>query len=95
MARDDGEVEFNDAEIQRILNSPEMQAEVLRVCNAIMMRARSISPVGKTSGYVNGFRVELKLRKQLRVVGYVINDSKHSAWIEARYGILTKSRRTR
>lgn len=95
MARDDGEVVFNDAEIQRVLNSAAMQSEIRRVCDAIMARARTISPVGKTSEYVNSFRVEIKTRRKLRAVGFVINDSEHAMSVEARYGVLTKARRAR
>lgn len=89
-----GEVEFNDAEIQRILNSPPMAAEVRRVCNVIMARARVISPV-KSGTYVGAFRVELKYHRKLRVVGFVINDDPKSGVIEAIHGVLTKARRAR
>lgn len=89
-----GEVEFNDAEIQRILNSPEMAAEVRRVCLVIMARARALSPV-KSSDYINSFRIELKFRRKYRVVGFVINDSDHAMFVEMRYGPLTKARRAR
>lgn len=95
MAKQPGEVEFNNAEIQRILNSPAMMAEVRAACNIIMARARSISPVGSTAGYVNAFRVELVRHKQLRVVGYVINDSPHAMAVEAIHGVLAKARRAR
>ena len=89
-----GEVEFNDAEIQRILNSAPMAAEVRRACNLIMARARVISP--KRSGkYLDSFRVELKYHKKLRVVGFVINDDPKSGVIEATHGVLTKARRAR
>lgn len=91
----DGDVTFDNAEIQRILNSEPMAREVQRVCIAIMMNARSRSPVGKTSDYINSFRIELEKHRQLRVVGFVINDSKHAALVEARYGVLTKARRSR
>lgn len=94
MARGDGEVEFNDAEIQRILNSAPMRAEVQRACNLIMARARVISPV-RSGTYINHFRVELKPWKQLRIVGFVINDDPKSGAIEAIHGVLTKARRAR
>ena len=89
-----GEVEFNDAEIQRILNSPEMAAEVRRVCLVIMARARALSPV-KSSDYINSFRIELKFRRKYRVVGFVINDSDHAMLVEMRHGTLSKARRAR
>ena len=89
-----GSVEFNDAEIQRILNSPQMAAEVRRVGAAIVACARAIAPV-KSSDYINSFRVELKPHKQYRVVGYVINDSDHAMLVEMRHGTLSKARRAR
>lgn len=89
-----GEVEFNDAEIQRILNSAPMAAEVRRVCNVIMARARVISPV-KTGTYVGAFRIELKYHRKLRIVGFVVNDDPKSGAIEAIHGVLTKARRAR
>lgn len=89
-----GEVEFNDAEIQRILNSPEMAAEVRRVCLVIMARARVLSPI-KNGDYINAFRIELKPRRNLRIVGFVINDSEHAMFVEMKYGPLTKARRAR
>ena len=92
---EDGEVEFDDVEIQRILNSAAMQAEVRRVCNVIMARARSLSPVGETAEYINSFRVEIKTRRKLRAVGFVINDSEHAMAVEARSGVLAKARRAR
>lgn len=95
MARSDGEVTFDDREIQRILNSSAMQAEIMRVCNAIMARARVIAPVGKTGDYVNKFRVEVKTRRRLRAVGFVINDSDHAMSVEVRHGVLAKARRAR
>lgn len=90
----DGEVEFNNAEIQRILNSPEMAREVQRVCNAIMAKARVLAPVA-SGDYIGSFRTELKPWKKLRIVGYVINDSPHAMRVEARYGVMTKARRER
>lgn len=92
---DDGEVVFDNAEIQRILNSAAMQAEIRRVCNVIMARARVLAPVGKTSEYVNSFRVEIKTRRKLRAVGFVINDSDHAMAVEARHGVLAQARRVR
>lgn len=91
---DDGEVEFDNAEIQRILNSPEMQSEVRLVCNAIMARARVIAPMG-TGAYVNAFSVELVRNKQLRVVGYVVNTDPKARIIESIYAPLIKARRAR
>lgn len=91
---DDGEVVFNDAEIQRILNSPQMAAEVRRVCNLIMARARVISPV-RSGKYIGAFRVELKSHRKLRIVGFVVNDDPKSGAIEAIHGVLTKARRAR
>lgn len=92
---DEGEVTFDDAEIQRILNGAQMQAEIRRVCNVIMARARVLAPVGETSEYVNAFRVEIKTRRKLRAVGFVINDSDHAMAVEARHGVLAKARRAR
>ena len=89
-----GEVEFNNAEIQRILNSPQMAAEVRRVCNAIMARSRTLAPVA-SGDYISSFRVLLKPRKNLRIVGYVINDSEHAMLVEMKYGVMTKARRAR
>lgn len=94
MARGDGEVEFNDGEIQRILNSPPMRAEVQRACNLIMARARVIAPV-RSGAYINSFRVELKPWRKLRIVGFVVNDDPKSGAIEAIHGVLTKARRAR
>lgn len=90
----DGEVEFNDAEIQRILNSPQMAAEVKRVCNAIMARSRTLAPVD-SGDYVGSFRIVLKPRKKYRIVGYVVNDSEHAMVVEMKYGVMTKARRAR
>lgn len=90
----DGEVVFNDAEIQRILNSPEMAAEVTRVCNAIMARSRTLAPV-KSGTYLSSFRIVLKRRKKFRIVGYVVNDAPHAMLVEMRYGVMTKARRAR
>lgn len=92
---EDGEITFNNAEIQRILSSPAMQAEVRALCNIIIARARTISPRGATSEYVNSFRVEVKPRRKLRAVGFVINDSDHAMAVEMRFGVLTKARRAR
>lgn len=92
---DDGEVTFDDAEIQRILNGAPMQAEIRRTCNAIMARARVLSPIGATQEYINSFRVEIKTRRKLRAVGFVINDADHAMKVEARYGVLTQARRAR
>ena len=91
----DGEVTFNNDEIQRILNSAAMQAEIRRVCNVIMARARVLSPVGASSEYINSFRVEVKTRRKLRAVGFVINDANHAMAVEARHGVLAKARRAR
>lgn len=91
---DSGEVEFNNAEIQRILNSPQMAAEVRRVCNAIMARSRTLAPVA-SGDYISSFRILLKPRKNLRIVGYVINDSEHAMLVEMKYGVMTKARRAR
>lgn len=92
---EDGFVVFNDAEIQRILNSAAMQAEIRRVCNVIMARARTLAPVGDTGEYINSFRVEIVTRKKFRAVGYVINDSKHAMLVESRHGVLAQARRAR
>lgn len=89
-----GDVEFNDAEIQRILNSSEMAAEVTRACNIIVARARVLSPV-KSTEYIESFRVQLKFHKKLRVVGYVINDAEHAMVVEMRYGVLSKAKGAR
>lgn len=89
-----GEVEFNDAEIQRILNSPQMAAEVTRVCNAIMARSRTLAPVD-SGDYAGSFRIVLKHRKKLRIVGYVVNDAPHAMLVEMRHGVMTKARRAR
>lgn len=94
MARQDGEVEFNNAEIQRILNGAPMAAEVRRVCEAIMARARAVAPV-KTGQYIGAFRIEIKRSRKLRVVGFVINDADHAMSVEARRGVLTRARRAR
>lgn len=94
MASGDGEVVFDNAEIQRILNGPEMQAEVRMVCNAIMARARVNSPV-LTGSYVNSFSVVLMRSKKLRVVGFVVNTDPKAAVIESIHGPLIKSRRAR
>lgn len=91
---DDGEVVFNNDEIQRILNSPEMAAEIRRVCLVIEARARTLAPV-ESGEYINSFRILLVRRKQLRIVGYVINDAPHSMLIEMKYGVMTKARRAR
>ena len=90
----DGEVVFNDAEIQRILNSPEMAGEVTRVCNAIMDRSRTLAPVDSGT-YLRSFRIVLKRRKKFRIVGYVVNDAPHAMLVEMRYGVMTKARRAR
>lgn len=94
MAKRDGEVEFDNAEIQRILNSPQMQAEVRRVCNVIMARARVLAPV-RSGEYVSSFRVEIETHRKLRAVGFVINSSEHAMGVEARFGVLTKAKRVR
>ena len=90
----DGDVVFNDAEIQRILNSPAMAAEVRNACTVILARARAIAPV-RTGTYVNSFSIELKRHKRLRVVGYVHNNDPKSMAVEARWGVLTRARRAR
>lgn len=90
----DGEVVFNDAAIQRILNSPAMQAEVKRVCDVIMSRARVLAPV-RTGAYVNSFSVEIVTNKKLRAVGYVHNHHPAAMKIESIYGVLTRARRAR
>ena len=92
--REDGYVVFDDAEIQRILNSVEMEAEIRRVCNAIMARARVLAPVS-SGDYVDSFRIEIKKRRKLRAVGFVINDSAHAMIVESRRGVLTQARRAR
>ena len=94
MAKGDGEVQFDNREIQRILNSPELAAEVRRVCNVIMARARVLSPV-KSGKYVNAFRVEIIHKRKIRVVGFVVNDDPKSGVIEATRGVLTRARRAR
>lgn len=94
MASGEGEVEFNNAEIQRILNSPLMAAEVRRACVIIMAQARANSPV-RTGQYINSFRIELVPNRKLRIVGFVINDDPKSGAIESIHGVLTKAKRSR
>lgn len=91
----DGDVTFDDGEIQRILNSAALEAEVRQACNAIMARARSITPPSAGAEYIDGFTVEIEKWRQLRIVGFVVNHSKNAIFIESRYGILAKARRAR
>ena len=88
----DGDVDFDDGEIQKILNSAPMRNEIQASMNLIVARARSSSPV-RTGDYLSSFRTEMHTNRKLRAVGLVINDDPGSAAIEARFGVLTKSRR--
>ena len=90
----DGDVDFDDAEIQRILNSAPMRNEIQMVMNLIVARARSTSPI-RTGDYISASRTEMHTNRKLRAVGLVINDDPGSAAIESRFGVLTKSRRVR
>ena len=90
----DGDVVFNDAEIQRIANSPAMQSEIQTVMNLIIARARSIAPV-RTGEYINSFRTEIKLHRQLRAVGFIINTDEKAMALESIYGVQARAKRVR
>ena len=85
---------FRRQRLPNDLTPEEREARIAELRARRRARARTLAPV-ESGEYINSFRILLVRRKQLRIVGYVINDAPHSMLIEMKYGVMTKARRAR